>query len=1115
MSSDIIATEIRDEQVTDSASMECPDIPHDWVMLVHDSGLMIYYNKVTSVATLSQPFPISLDEVKSTPVPVSALPLLKFRSHSQHPPTSFQQSFQSPQENGVDSEIAQSKHHGETAEETSETDKKEEGELTSDEDNDSREGSVSPSPAKRQYRDGNQGEKSSECAPNVKDVSEQKISFKEDVRNRLLNLKVLNPDELRQYCKLFQNNGFRCRWERQRFNKSTRLMQMLGDKGNSLFVQKAKERVISNFRKPPISVLHEYCQSVLKVQSHFTSMPSGNDKLPFHYAVVVDNKYYPTGSGSSKKSARSEAARLALMEMLPEYKTYCEQNHLEIISSESTIAQVSEADLDLFSDMSVTDKKVFEIVCERQLNWAAPYTLFGEYVKRHCIPESDIVYSMTDQGKNKHLFELRFMEHHVQVQCKNKRTGRNFAAQEILARLHPQAETWRDLLDLYGPNTRNEKKLESELIAETQVRQAVTIKPNLIRLLREKMLALANQDDEKKERKGKFVVSPTDLPVVEFHPDSRTNAQMNYDNGEILRNPTEFSAQNTLTRNGESNLSRPRGFDSGSISTLEEHSRTEGMERQPLTLVQLRQWLIEPERRLKVLASLVDNCSSLKGGALVSKVYEMSQNGGPKIKAMLTVILENVTRTIFEMISLWIYDGRLPPDINQEFFISVYPSVGRENLWVGKYCLRKGMIPEFISNEQARKILLVGKSVNFLIHVCNDSLNFKDLEAIRNTRLKQVEAIFNQTFDRSFDRMISTAYTHVSKHLLEILFQKYHFMDHLTACRKFLLLGQGDFIQRLIDLLQVELDEPACSIMRHRLNEILETAIRDTNAQYEDSEILRRLNVEVLETAEGDSGWDVFSLGYTIDGPLTTIFPPECRLFYLKAFSFLWRLKRMEFMLSALWRDQLSLARKPYALADDLAPILHVVQLLGAEFRHFILQLQYYINFEALECAWLDLAKVLQSANDLDEVIAAHQAFLESVVARCLLDQNSRDLRYHLRAIFDLIINFFQLNQDLQSLANDEEDVRSQLQYEIDASAKTGNWGTCAGPECREVARRKMFVEATITPLTARIRVLASSYRSMVTEFMNKLQNHSDQNLRLLVQSLNFNAYYIDGFGDI
>lgn len=48
--------------------------------------------------------------------------------------------------------------------------------------------------------------------------------------------------------------------------------------------------------------------------------------------------------------------------------------------------------------------------------------------------------------------------------------------------------------------------------------------------------------------------------------------------------------------------------------------------------------------------------------------------------------------------------------------------------------------------------------------------------------------------------------------------------------------------------------------MRHRLNEILETAIRDTNAQYEDSEILRRLNVEVLETAEGNQFSFTFSI---------------------------------------------------------------------------------------------------------------------------------------------------------------------------------------------------------------------------------------------------------------
>lgn len=328
-------------------------------------------------------------------------------------------------------------------------------------------------------------------------------------------------------------------------------------------------------------------------------------------------------------------------------------------------------------------------------------------------------------------------------------------------------------------------------------------------------------------------------------------------------------------------------------------------------------------------------------------------------------------------------------------------------------------------------------------------------------------------------------------------------------------MGQGDFIQRLIDLLEPELGLPAENVMRHRLNEILETAIRDTNAQYEGSEILQRLNVEILETADGDSGWDIFSLGYTVDGPLSTIFTPDCRLFYLKAFSFLWRLKRMEFTLSALWRDQLLLARLPHRLSADLTPVLHVVQLLGAEFRHFVLQLQYYVNFEALECAWVALGTKLNSANDLDEVIEAHKAFLSNVISRCLLDQNSRDLRYHLRAIFDVIVNFSQLNQDLQDLAMDELVIRSQLQEEIEASARVGQWGTCDTPESREMVRRQVFIEATVSPLIARIRVLASSYRSMVTEFMGMLQNHTDQNLRFLVQNLNFNVHYINGFMEV
>ena len=40
---------------------------------------------------------------------------------------------------------------------------------------------------------------------------------------------------------------------------------------------------------------------------------------------------------------------------------------------------------------------------------------------------------------------------------------------------------------------------------------------------------------------------------------------------------------------------------------------------------------------------------------------------------------------------------------------------------------------------------------------------------------------------------------------------------------------------------------------------------RQTNAQYEEVDILERLDVRLLEIQPGDSGWDVFSLDYKVN----------------------------------------------------------------------------------------------------------------------------------------------------------------------------------------------------------------------------------------------------------
>ncbi|CAH8496475.1 unnamed protein product [Heterobilharzia americana] len=529
---------------------------------------------------------------------------------------------------------------------------------------------------------------------------------------------------------------------------------------------------------------------------------------------------------------------------------------------------------------------------------------------------------------------------------------------------------------------------------------------------------------------------------------------------------------------------------------------------QPLTLTRLVLWTQEPRLRLRFLASLCSVCHDLKGGALASKVYAYTLHGDNEVVSIMQHLMSSIASSLLHFISQWIYDGQLD-DPYQEFFIESNASVKIERLWYDKYNLRCNMIPKFITENQANKILITGKSINFLIHVCGEKHGIKNRESIRHTRLKKVESMFEQDLDPSFNQMVCNVYKQTSQHLLETLIERYHFLDHLKATRKFLLLGQGDFIQHLMDLLDSNLNKSCSQIVISRLSSILETAIRDTNAQYEQPEILQRLDVRLLDiSSPQDTGWDIFSLDYHIDGPLATIFTDNCRFMYLFSFNFLWRAKRMEFTLSNLWKQQLCTTRLGYGLQIDLAVVLHLLQLFAAEIRHFVQQLQYYINFEVLECAWENLVKRVHCAEDLGDVIDSHLAFLSSVFTRCLLDAGSRQLLGQLRAIFNSILDYSQLYQDFNTAAMIENSIREKFASEVQCSNQTGHWGTSQLQEEQESIRRKEFVDTKLAHLQARIRIQAAAYRANLTKFIEMLACHTDSSLRLLAEHINFNGHY-------
>ncbi|XP_045338376.1 gamma-tubulin complex component 3 isoform X7 [Leopardus geoffroyi] len=419
---------------------------------------------------------------------------------------------------------------------------------------------------------------------------------------------------------------------------------------------------------------------------------------------------------------------------------------------------------------------------------------------------------------------------------------------------------------------------------------------------------------------------------------------------------------------------------------------------------------------------------------------------------------------------------RLLSVLHSQFFVASDPAVKTDRLWQDKYTLRRSMIPSFITMDQSRKVLLIGKSINFLHQVCHDQTPTTKMIAVtKSADSPQDAADLFTDLENAFRGKIDAAYFETSKYLLDVLNKKYSLLDHMQAVRRYLLLGQGDFIRHLMDLLKPELVRPATTLYQHNLTGILETAVRATNAQFDSPEILKRLDVRLLEVSPGDTGWDVFSLDYHVDGPIATVFTRECMSHYLRVFNFLWRAKRMEYILTDIRKGHMCNA-KLLRNMPEFSGVLHHCHILASEMVHFIHQMQYYITFEVLECSWDELWNKVQQAQDLDHIIAAHEVFLDTIISRCLLDADSRALLNQLRAVFDQIIELQNTQDAIYRAALEELQRRLQFEEKKKQNEVEGRWGVTAAEEEEENRRIQEFRES-IPKMCSQLRILAHFYQ--------------------------------------
>jgi len=351
------------------------------------------------------------------------------------------------------------------------------------------------------------------------------------------------------------------------------------------------------------------------------------------------------------------------------------------------------------------------------------------------------------------------------------------------------------------------------------------------------------------------------------------------------------------------------------------------------------------------------------------------------------------------------------------------------------------------------------------------------------------------------ERSIDAAYQTASHRLFEVFIEKFKLLDHLSALKNYLLLGHGDFAEQLMETLGPSLARPANTLYRHNLTATLETAIRSSNAQNDSADVLRRLDARMLEYSHGEIGWDVFTLEYKVDAPIDTILDPDSVVKYLKLFSHLWKMKRIESTLSKGWMRGAGGART-FLRVPDLEPDWHQIRIVMAEMIHFIRSMYAYCQLEVIECSWKILSNFLQKKEgDLDALINVHRSYLDRMVNKVLLlspkSGKEEILLNQVREVFSTILQFRDVTDDFYNYCLSES-VRRDRALDIERGVFTGPQQESDGHPSADA----------LPHIRRRIKEYGSFFSEKAHAIVQGLQSHPDLDCRFLGIRLSFSEFY-------
>lgn len=537
-------------------------------------------------------------------------------------------------------------------------------------------------------------------------------------------------------------------------------------------------------------------------------------------------------------------------------------------------------------------------------------------------------------------------------------------------------------------------------------------------------------------------------------------------------------------------------------------------------------------------------------------------------------VLYSTSQPFFTKIRDWVIYGELNTN-NEDFFVKVVKNINNpDDIWSEKYVFNYCNIPNFFDKDFYYKIFNIGKIIHFIKNYCrlphfslnDETINNKlfyyvDQEDVCLSKENIKEQVKNDNLSKSFNnndliknnekfkrnlilifskeplnvltdisqlkKEIDIIYIEINKFLVDIFYNKFDLFEHLKTINNYLLLGQGDMIQYLMDLIASELNKPSSQIQKYNLRNSLDTAISASNAQFQ--KYRYNIDVKLIESSYGDLGWDIFTLEYNVEMPLNIIFNKINFKEYQRLFNFFWELKRLEFNNHDIWKKFISqshIQRKEFdyfyykiSSNDDylynkdnidysnidkfsFKPYIHRAMIFNQHIIQFVTTIHNYISQEVLETQSKNLILRLKSVNKIDDIIDLHNKFIKKVVQQSLLNDENAVVYKTLKCVFDIIIRYKSAMDIL--LSNIIETYTKIKTY----NCVDNKYGCLINNLTEEdvcyIKDNNKFLKQSFN----NTKDLFESFKTQVSSLIKTLEVIGNGNFKFLAMKLDYNYYY-------